>query len=104
MFLETKDLTKQLDKVTNELTSEQAKRITLGYEADSLRRMIVMLKDSLNKKAIESTKKTGTEKELTEEEKLQQMIEKEREERRKRKEEEERLRKEEEEKQNQGNG
>ncbi len=104
LFLETKDLTKQLDKVTNELTSEQAKYINLSYEADSLRKMILMLKDSLNKKAVEGSKKTGTEKELTEEEKLQQMIEKEREERRKRKEEEERLRKEEEDKQNQGNG
>jgi len=93
-----------LDKVTNELTAEQAKRINLGYETDSLRRMIVMLKDSLAKKALEATKKTGTEKELSEEEKLQQMIEKEREERRKRKEEEERIRQEEEAKKNQGNG
>jgi uncharacterized protein (UPF0305 family) len=102
--LETKDLTKQLDKVTNDLTSEQAKFINLSYEADSLRRMIVMLKDSLSKKAVEATKKTGTEKELSEEEKLQQMIEREREERRKRKEEEERIRQEDEAKKNQGNG
>jgi hypothetical protein len=104
LFLETKDLTKQLDKVTNDLTSERAKFINLNYEADSLRRMIVMLKDSLAKKAVEATKKTGTEKELSEEEKLQQMIEREREERRKRKEEEERIRQEDEAKKNQGNG
>ncbi len=104
LFMETKDLTKQLDQTTVELTSERAKRIVIGDEADSLRRVITMLKDSLNKKAMEATKKPSGEKELTEEEKLQQMIEKEREERRKRKEEEERLRKEEEEKNNQGNG
>ena len=104
LFMETKDLTKQLDQTTVELTSERAKRIVISDEADSLRRVITMLKDSLNKKAMEAVKKPSGEKELTEEEKLQQMIEKEREERRKRKEEEERLRKEEEEKNNQGNG
>lgn len=104
LFMETKDLTKQLDQTTVELTSERAKRIVISDEADSLRRVITILKDSLNKKAMEAVKKPSGEKELTEEEKLQQMIEKEREERRKRKEEEERLRKEEEEKNNQGNG
>lgn len=104
LFMETKDLTTQLDKVTVELTSERASRIVIGDEADSLRRVISMLKDSLNKKSVEATKKPNGEKELTEEEKLQQMIEKEREERRKRKEEEDRLRKEEEEKNKQGNG
>ena len=55
--METKDLTKQLDQTTVELTSERAKRIVISDEADSLRRVITMLKDSLNKKAMEAVKK-----------------------------------------------
>ncbi|MBL7838091.1 MAG: hypothetical protein JNM67_11275 [Bacteroidetes bacterium] len=108
LFMETKELTKQLDKNTNELTSERAKNIRIQYEIDSLKRMIISLKDSLGKKNLDTSKsKTGAPvKELTDEEKLQQLIEKEREERRKKREEEEkeRLRKEEEEKQNNGGG
>ena len=72
-------------------------------EIDSLKKQILILKDSIVKKQIELNGKNGLpEKELTEDEKLQLMIEKEREERRKRREEEERKRKEAE--QNNGNG
>lgn len=106
LFLETKGLQKDLDASTNALTAEKQKSKVLLSESDSLKLVITQLKDSLAKKAqeaINNQKKPG-EKELTEEEKLQQMIEKEREERRKRKEEEERLKKEQEQKQNEGNG
>lgn len=107
LFMETKDLTKQLDKNTNDLTSERAKNIRMQYELDSLRKLIFSMKDSLNKKNSDTSKSKGAPvKELTDDEKLQQIIEKEREERRKKREEEERerLRKEEEEKQNNGGG
>ncbi|MCC6817441.1 MAG: hypothetical protein IT245_00925 [Bacteroidia bacterium] len=101
LFIETKDLTKQLDKSTNELTSERAKNIKLKEELDSLRKTILNLKDSLTKNKSDATNSgSAPVKELSDDEKLQQMIEKEREERRKRREEAERKRKEEEDKQN----
>lgn len=106
LFMETKDLTKQLDKVTNDLSGERIRTTQMSTELDSLRKLVMALKDSLNRKTLDSSKaKSGVPvKELTEEEKLQQLIEKEREERRKRREEEERRKKEEEEKQNNGGG
>jgi hypothetical protein len=108
LFMETKDLTKQVDKLTNNLSMEQQKNKTLLTELDSLKKELVAMKDSLSKKNAELNRQNGTppapEKELTEEEKLKIMIEKEREERRKKKEEEERIRKEEEEKKGEGTG
>lgn len=104
LFMETKDLTKQLDKSTLELSTVRVENQRLLSELDSLKRMISSLKDSLSIKQKSSSNGVNgePEKELTEEEKLQLMIEKEREERRKRKEEEDRRKKEEEE--NNGNG
>jgi chromosome segregation ATPase len=100
--METKDLMKSLDRATNEITMLKANQATQIATIDSLKRQITILKDSIQKKQMELNGKNGVpEKELSEDEKLQQMIEKEREERRKRKEEEERKRKEEE--QNNGN-
>jgi hypothetical protein len=107
LFIETKDLTKQVDKLTNNLTNEQQKNKAMMTEIDSLKKQIIMLQDSITKKNNELSKQNGTappEKVLTEEEKLKLMIEKEREERRKKKEEEERKRKEEEEKNGSGSG
>ncbi len=107
LFMETKDLTKQVDKLTNNLTAEQQKNKELMNEIDSLKKQIMVLQDSLSKKNTELNKQNGNtppEKELSEEEKLKLMIEKEREERRKKKEEEEKKRKEEEEKNGNGNG
>ena len=100
LFVETKDLTKQLDIKTNNLTSEQAKNIRMKYELDSLRKSILSLNDSLKAKNEELKKKSDRtpEKEISEEEQLQLLIEKERQERLKRKEEEEKKKKEEEEK------
>jgi uncharacterized protein YdcH (DUF465 family) len=103
LFMETKDLTKALDRATNEITILKANQVVYQSEIDSLKKQILILKDSIVKKQIELNGKNGLpEKELTEDEKLQLMIEKEREERRKRREEEERKRKEAE--QNNGNG
>lgn len=105
LFIETKDLTKQLDNKTNALTTEQAKNLKLKYELDSLKKMVTALNDSLKAKnaAIKKAETPTPEQQLSEEEKLQQMIEKERLERLKRKEEEEKKKKEEEEQQG-GNG
>jgi hypothetical protein len=106
LFMETKELTKQVDKLTNNLTSEQQKNKEHMTLIDSLKKQIILLQDSITRKNnIEFNKQNGIqpEKELTEEEKLKILIEKEREERRKKKEEEERKRKEEEEK-NGGSG
>lgn len=101
--METKDLTKALDRATNEITLLKANQVVYQNAIDSLKKQISILKDSIVKKQIELNVKNGLpEKELTEDEKLQLMIEKEREERRKRREEEERKRKEAE--QNNGNG
>ena len=103
LFMETKDLTKSLDRATNEITLLKANQVVYQNAIDSLKKQILILKDSIVKKQIELNVKNGLpEKELTEDEKLQLMIQKEREERRKRKEEEERKRKEAE--QNNGNG
>lgn len=106
LFIETKDLTKQLDKSTNDLSAAKDANQRMQYELDSLKRQIFILSDSLKRKQSDTLNRQGggNVKELTEEEKLQQMIEKEREERRKRREEEEKRRKEEEEKKNNGNG
>lgn len=108
LFLETKELTKQVDKLTNYLTNEQQKNKLLQSELDSLRKMILGLQDTIAKKNAELNRQNGNtepEKEISEEEKLRIMIEKEREERRKKREEEERKRKEEEEKNGgEGNG
>lgn len=109
LFVETKDLTTQLDQKTNALTSEQAKSLRMKYELDSLRKLVLNLNDTIKQKnaAIKKAETPTPEQQLSEEEKLQQMIEKERLERLKRKEEEERRKKEEEEKNNnggQGNG
>jgi len=101
LFLETKDLTKQLDIRINALTSEKAKNITMRYKLDSLKKVIGNLTDSLKAKEALLKKgdaNTAPPKELTDEEQLQQLIEKERQERIKRREEEERKKKEEEEK------
>ncbi|MDP2174434.1 MAG: hypothetical protein Q8K70_00845 [Bacteroidota bacterium] len=99
LFKELKDMTKTLDKTTNDLTSSKIKNLEQKNEIDSLMRQISQLKDSISKvNQLNSTKndhdiiKPGKPK--TEEELLQEMIEKEREERRKRLEEEERKRKE----------
>lgn len=101
LFVETKDLTKQLDEATNGLTAEKVKSIKYKEELDSLKKLINVLNDSLSRKSGESVKpgNGAPEKELSDDEKLQKMIEREREERRKQREEEERKRKEEEEKQ-----
>ncbi len=105
LFLETKELSKQLDKTTLELSEARNNNQKILTEIDSLKKQLQVLKDSLTKKQLDAAGKNGApEKELSEEEKLQQMIEKEREERRKRKEEEEKKRKEEEEKNSNGNG
>ncbi len=102
LFLETKDLTKQLDKTTNLLSAEKEKSTKYKTELDSLKKQILLLTDSLKAKNTQiKENNTAPEKELSEEELLQQMIEKERKERLLRKEEEERKKKEEEEK---GNG
>jgi chromosome segregation ATPase len=101
--MEIKDLTKALDRATNEITTLKANQVAHQSKIDSLKKQISILKDSIQKKQMELNVKNGLpEKELTEDEKLQMMIEKEREERRKRREEEERKRKEAE--QNNGNG
>jgi chromosome segregation ATPase len=103
LFMEIKDLTKALDRATNEITTLKANQVAHQSKIDSLKKQISILKDSIQKKQMELNVKNGLpEKELTEDEKLQMMIEKEREERRKRREEEERKRKEAE--QNNGNG
>ncbi len=105
LFMETKELMKQVDKLTNNLTAEQLRSRVLMAEIDSLKKKIQVLQDSLSQKNAELNKGTGApEKELSEDEKLRLMIEKEREERRKKKEEEERKRKEEEEKNGTGDG
>lgn len=107
LFIETKDLTKQIDKLTNNLTLEQQKNKILITESDSLKKQVLIWQDSFDKKNEELNKMQGNnapEKILSDEEKLKQMIEKEREERRKRKEEEERKRKEEEKKNGNDNG
>lgn len=99
--METKDLTKQVDKLTNNLSTEQQKNKVSITDIDSLKKQILILQDSLARKQAELNKQNGLpEKELSEDEKLRMMIEKEREERRKKKEEEELKRKEEE----KGNG
>lgn len=96
LFLETKDLTKQLDDKTNKLTSEQAKNIRMKYELDSLKKTIANLNDSLKaKNEVIIKKEKVPEKEISDEERLQQLIEKEREERIKKREEEEKKKKEE---------
>jgi len=103
LFMEIKDLTKALYRATNEITTLKANQVAHQSEIDSLKKQISILKDSIQRKQMELNVKNGLpEKELTEDEKLQMMIEKEREERRKRREEEERKRKEAE--QNNGNG
>lgn len=106
LFIETKELMKQLDKTTNQLTAEQQKNKLLLLELDSMKKVVISLQDSLAKKnAAVNGSPAPPEKELSEEEKLRILIEKEREERRKKKEEEELKRREEEEKQkNGGNG
>jgi hypothetical protein len=107
LFLETKELTKQVDKLTNNLTTEQQKNKALMMEIDSLKKQVLILQDTIIKKNTELNKQNGNtppEKEISEEEKLRMMIEKEREERRKKREEEEKKRKEEEEKNGNGNG
>ena len=106
LFIETKGLSKQLDQSTNALTASKEQNVRLQYALDSLKRTIGLLNDSLRRKQADSSGKSGgaNVKELSDEEKLQQMIEKEREERRRRREEEERKRKEEEENKNNGNG
>lgn len=97
LFIETKDLTKSLDIKTNENTFLKEDNKKKQAELDSLKRLVLSLKDSLNGVKIEKSQvKDENGKVLTEEERLQRMIEKEREERRKRKEEEERLKQEEE--------
>lgn len=100
LFIETKDLTKQLDLKTNMLTSEQAKNIRMRYELDSLKRNIQNLNDTLKVKNEELKKSANKapEKEVNEEEQLQMLIEKERQERLKKKEGEEKKKKEEAEK------
>lgn len=105
LFVETKDLTKKLDNTSTNLTLEQIKTRDLKAELDSLKKKIISLQDSVtlkNKQLKEKSESKPVEKEISEEELLQQMIEKERLERIKRKEEEEQKRKEEEEKN--GNG
>lgn len=104
LFIETKELIKQMDKTTNQLTAEQQKNKLLMAELDSMKKVVLSLQDSLTRKN-STVNGNPPEKELSEEEKLRILIEKEREERRKKKEEEELRRKEEEEKQkNGGNG
>lgn len=96
LFIETKDLSKKLDVSTNQLTEAKTENLTLKSQLDSLKNLVLQLRDTIKMKASDTT--AGAQmRPMTDEEKLQQMIEKEREERRKRKEEEERLRKEEEE-------
>lgn len=102
LFIEAKELTKQMDKTTKQLTAEQQKNKLLLAELDSMKKVVLSLQDSLTKKN-STVNGNPPEKELSEEEKLRILIEKEREERRKKKEEEELRRKEEEEK-NGGNG
>jgi hypothetical protein len=98
LFKELKDMTKTLDKTTNDLTVQKNKATIQKNEIDSLKRQITMLNDSLVKvKQIQIKENNDTvqpTKPKTEEELLQEMIEKERQERRKRLEEEERKRKE----------
>jgi hypothetical protein len=99
LFKELKDMTKTLDKTTNDLTAQKTNNQYQKTEIDSLKRQIQILKDSITKvnqmntptNVIENIKPV---KPKTDEELLQEMIEKEREERRKRLEEEERKRKE----------
>lgn len=100
LFLETKDLTKQLDIRINALTSEQAKNIRMKYELDSLKKLVMGLNDTIKAKnaLLKKPDSTPPAKELSDEEQLQQLIEKERQERIRRKEEEEKKKKEEEEK------
>lgn len=88
LFLELKDQTKVLDKTTNSLTLAEQKNKAFESKLDSLTKVISNLQDSIKvKKAIienkgEVIKEAPAKKQLTEEELLQQMIEKEREERR----------------------
>ncbi|MEZ4804130.1 MAG: hypothetical protein R2852_01210 [Bacteroidia bacterium] len=93
LFLETKELTKQLDRSTNLLTDAQEKNAQLSYALDSISLKYKFLLDSLQNGGVKSSATDPNsilpEKELTEEQKLQKMIEKEREERRRRKEQEE---------------
>jgi regulator of replication initiation timing len=93
LFLETKELTKQLDRNTNLLTEEQMKNELLTHAVDSISLKYTFLIDSLQNGGVKSSPRDPNsilpEKELTEEQKLQKMIEKEREERRRRKEQEE---------------
>jgi hypothetical protein len=89
LFIELKDITKTLDKTTNQLTTEKEKNSLLKQELDSLKRLNLKLQDSINQKnQLENTPNQEPKKPLTEEEILKQMIEKEREERRKKLEEE----------------
>jgi hypothetical protein len=96
LFIETKELTKSLDIKTNENSYLKEDNQKKQLELDSLKRLVMNLKDSLNGVKIEKSQvRDENGKVLTEEERLQRMIEKEREERRKRKEEEERQKQEE---------
>lgn len=104
LFVENKDLVKQLDKSTNQLTEAKTVNQALSSQIDSLKALISRLRDTLAVKSVDSVKSGTAVKPMTEEERLQQMIEKERQERLKRKEEEERRRKEEEEKNKNGEG
>ena len=89
LFIELKDITKTLDKTTNQLTTEKEKNSLLKQELDSMKRLNLKLQDSINQKnQLENTPNQEPKKPLTEEEILKQMIEKEREERRKKLEEE----------------
>jgi hypothetical protein len=94
LFIELKDITKTLDKTTNQLTTEKEKNSLLKQELDSMKRLNLKLQDlklqdSINQKnQSENTPNQEPKKPLTEEEILKQMIEKEREERRKKLEEE----------------
>lgn len=98
LFIETKDLTKQLDNRINALTSEKAKNISMRYELYSLKKIILGLNDSIKVKNALIKKEDSSVppvKELSDQEQLQQLIEKERQERIRRKEEEDRKKEEE---------
>ncbi len=84
LFLELKQMTKTLDKTTNDLTNSKELNKSQSIELDSLKVLIQNLKDSLAVKNKVNTENETPEKPLSEEEQLQKMIEKEREERRKR--------------------
>lgn len=90
LFLETKDLNEKLKKARTDLDSKIVKNLFLERDLDSLRRQVKALSDTLNR----LQKGTVVQETLTEEEKLNQLIEKERLERVKRREDEDKKKKE----------